>query len=269
MRSDGGSLARLRCATRRNQTQRRQRAETPLSSRGLGSSRSKADAQSFDLAPQGGAVDSHLLCGEGDSPVISPQTVDDLLYMADQAERYDLFFDFEQHEEFKSTEIVQMLKEVDYPRINALFDFTNMINAYEMPLSALRIMAPYTRQAHLKGANILEEGQGYGQVGVVQGSFEDEMPYARMLYELLMLGETKPQVICFVLEQEVNYYSPAYRRLDEGENPFIPYKEPSETPFDEADAAMILLNERRWASNQVFFIKNLLAEMRWLASQYM
>jgi sugar phosphate isomerase/epimerase len=206
---------------------------------------------------------------EGTLSQVMAQTVDDLLYMAEQAEHYALFFDFEQHEEFKSTEIVQMLKEVDHPRINVLFDFTNMLNAYELPLPALRILAPYIRQVHLKGAKILEEGQGYGQVGVVQGSVEDEMPYARMLYELLMLGETKPQVICFVLEQEVNYYSQAYRRSDEGENPFIPYKDPSETPFDEADADMILLNERRWASNQVFFIKNLLAEMRWLASQCM
>ena len=89
---------------------------------------------------------------------------------------------------------------------------------------------------HLKGAKILKEGKGYGQVGVVQGSVEDEMPYARMLYELLMLGETKPQVICFALEQEMNYYAPAYRYADEGENPFIPYKNPSQTPFDEADA---------------------------------
>lgn len=197
------------------------------------------------------------------------RTVADLLYMAEQADRYDLFFDFEQHEEFKSAEIVQMLKEVDHPRIRALFDFTNMINAYEQPLPALRKMAPYTRQVHLKGAKILKEGQGYGQARVVQGSVEDEMPYARMLYELLMLGETKPQVICFALEQEVNYYAPAYRRADEGGNPFITYKDPSETPFDEADAHMVLLNERRWVSNQVNFIRGLLAELRWLAIQYL
>lgn len=205
---------------------------------------------------------------EGTLSQVLEQTVADLMYMVEQADRYDLYFDFEQHEEFKSAEIVQMIEEVDHPRINALFDFTNMINAYETPLSALSIMAPYIRQVHLKGAKILKEEKGYGQVGVVQGSADDEMPYARMLYELLMLGEIKPQVICFVLEQEVKYYSPAYRRSDEGENPFIPYKDPSETPFDEKDADRILLNERRWASNQVFFIKNLLAEMRCLASQY-
>jgi len=174
-----------------------------------------------------------------------------------------------QHEELKSTEIVQMLKEVDHPRINALFDFTNMINAYEQPLPALRIMAPYTRQVHLKGAKAIKEGKGYGQAGVVQGSVEDEVPYARMLYELLMLGETKPQMICFALEQKVNYYAPAYRRADEGENPIIPLRKPSETPYNEADGERILLNERRWASNQVNFIKRLLAEMHWLATLYL
>lgn len=84
-----------------------------------------------------------------------------------------------------------------------------------------------------------------------------------------MLGETKPQVICFVLEQEVNCYSPAYRFPDEGENPFIPHREPGETPYNEANADRILLNERRWASNQVNFIRRLLAEMSWLATQYL
>jgi len=206
---------------------------------------------------------------EGTLSQVMAQTVVDLKYMAEQADRYNLFFDFEQHEEFKSTEIVQMLKEVDHPRINALFDFTNMINAYEQPLPALRIMAPYTRQVHLKGAKKSKEDKGYGQMAVVQGSPEDEMPYARRLYELLMLGGTKPQVICFALEQEVNYYAPAYRHADEGENPFIPYKDPSETPFDVANADRLLLNERRWASNQVNFIKSLLAKMRWLATSYL
>jgi len=206
---------------------------------------------------------------EGTLSQVMVQTVSDLVYMAEQADRYDLFFDFEQHEEFKSTDIVQMLKEVDHPRINALFDFTNMINAYEQPLLALRIMAHCIRQVYLKGAKAIKEGKGFGQVGVVQGSVEDETLYARMLYELLMRGETKPQVICFVLEQEVNYYAPAYRRADEGENPIILYREPSETPYNEADGERILLNERRWASNQANFIRRLLAEMSWLATQYL
>ena len=70
-----------------------------------------------------------------------------------------------------------------------------------------------------------------------------------------MMGKKKPRVICFALEQEVNYYAPAYRYADEGENPFIPYKDPSQTPFDKADADRILLNERRWANNQANFVR--------------
>ena len=85
----------------------------------------------------------------------------------------------------------------------------------------------------------------------------------------LMLGETKPQVICFALEQEVNYYAPAYRRADEGENPIIPFRKSSETPYNEADGERILMNERRWASNQVNFIRCLLVEMHWLATLYL
>ncbi len=203
---------------------------------------------------------------EGSLSQVLAWTVADLGYMAELADLYNLFFDFEQHEEFKSTEIVQMLKKVNHPRICALFDFTNMINAYEQPLPALKSLAPNIRQVHLKGAKIIKGGKSYGQLGVVQGSPEDEMPYARMLFELLMLGDAKPKVICFALEQEVNYYAPTYRHADEGENPFITYKDPSETSFDEVDADKILLNERRWSSNQVHFIKSLLAEMRWLAT---
>ncbi|NOQ40299.1 MAG: TIM barrel protein [Anaerolineales bacterium] len=206
---------------------------------------------------------------DGTLSQIMARTVSDLVYLSEQADRNDLFFDFEQHEEFKSTDIVQMLKEVDHPRINALFDFTNMINAYEQPLPALRIMTPYIHQVHLKGAKAIKEGKGFGQVGVVQGSVEDEMPYTRMLYEMLMMGETKPQVICFALEQEVNYYAPAYRRADEEENPIIPFRKPSETPYNEAEGERILLNERRWASKQVNFIRCLLVEMHWLATLYL
>ena len=135
-----------------------------------------------------------------------------------------MYFDFEQHETIKPGEIVQILQEVNQPRLHALFDFTNMINAGERPLTALHTLAAVIRQVHLKGAKWLKEGAGYGQLGVMQASAADEMPHAHMLYDLLLLGKVKPQVICFVLEQEVNYYAPAYRQHNEGDNnPFIPY----------------------------------------------
>jgi len=73
----------------------------------------------------------------------------DLHYLAQQADKHDLYFDFEQHEELKSDEIAQLLTRLNHPRLHALFDFGNMINACEQPLQALRNLAPHIRQAHL------------------------------------------------------------------------------------------------------------------------
>lgn len=196
------------------------------------------------------------------------QTQADMVYAAELADRYDLYFDLEQHESFKAVEIVQMLTAVNHLRLNAFFDFSNMINSNERPLDALRTLAPYARQAHLKGAKIVPDGKGYGQLGVPQGAVDDDLPNARLLYELLLLGEITPKIICFVLEQEVNYYAPAYRQADEKDNPTIPFKIPSKTPFDVADS-LALLNERKSAVNQVYFVKGILGQLKTLAQSYL
>ncbi|MEK1842055.1 MAG: TIM barrel protein, partial [Pseudomonas sp.] len=94
----------------------------------------------------------------------------DLHYLAHQADEHDLFFDFEQHEELKSAEIAQLLSRLNHPRLHALFDFGNMINACEQPLQALRNLAPHIRQAHLKGVRVVPEQNGFGHYGVLQGS---------------------------------------------------------------------------------------------------
>ncbi|WP_457553101.1 sugar phosphate isomerase/epimerase family protein, partial [Desulfobacula sp.] len=63
----------------------------------------------------------------------------------------DLYFTLEQHEDLKSHELVRIIEAVNNKRVGILFDFGNMINADEEPLSALQTMAPYIRQVHLKG----------------------------------------------------------------------------------------------------------------------
>jgi sugar phosphate isomerase/epimerase len=83
---------------------------------------------------------------------------------------HDLHFDFEQHEEYRADEIVGLLQRVGHPRVNALFDFGNMLNAGEEPLDALATLAPYIRQVHVKGARRLAEDGGYAQLGVLQGA---------------------------------------------------------------------------------------------------
>lgn len=190
----------------------------------------------------------------------------DLHYLGQQADKHDLYFDFEQHEELKSDEIAQLLTRLNHPRLHALFDFGNMINACEQPLQALRNLAPHIRQAHLKGVRVVPEQNGFGHYGVLQGSTEDDLPSARLLFELLMLGETSPQVIAFILEQENHYVAPAFRQTIEAPDPFIAYREMSDTPLPEGySLARMLADEHRWANNQVAYVRGVLAELRTLA----
>jgi len=190
----------------------------------------------------------------------------DLRYLAQQADAHDLYFDFEQHEELKSSEIAQLLSRLNHPRLHALFDFGNMINACEQPLQALHNLAPHIRQVHLKGVQVVPEHSGFGHYGVLQGSAEDDLPSARMLFELLMLGESSPQVIAFILEQENHYVAPAFRQTNESADPFIAYREMSDTPLPAGySLERMLADEHRWANNQVAYVRGLLAELRTLA----
>jgi hypothetical protein len=192
----------------------------------------------------------------------------DLAYACERANQLGLYFDYEQHEDLKAAEIATILQRLGDRRMNALFDYSNSLNAYEEPLAALHILAPYIRQVHIKGARKTVEGNGWGQIGVPQGCDEDELPGARMLHDLLMLGDGKRQVICFALEQEVDYYAPAFRLRGEPENPIIRYREPSETPQDQSKSTgRLIADERRWAVQQLNWNRGLIATFRELALQ--
>ncbi len=190
----------------------------------------------------------------------------DLRYITAQADRFELYFYFEQHEELKSAEIAALLRDIAHPRLWALFDFGNMVNAGERPMQALRRLAPHIRQAHLKGVRILPEGPGWGHRGVLQGGEDDDLPGARMLFELLMLGEREPQVLALALEQENHYYAPMFRHRDEPGDPFIPFREMSQTELPAGlTMPQMLEQEPRWAVNQIRAVRAILQEMRWLA----
>ncbi|MBM3112364.1 MAG: TIM barrel protein [Pseudomonas sp.] len=203
---------------------------------------------------------------EGTLSQVMDTIAGDLHYLGQQADAHNLYFDFEQHEELKSDEIARLLKQANHPRLHALFDFGNMINACEQPLQALANLAPHIRQVHLKGVRVVPEANGFGHYGVLQGSAEDDLPSPRMVYELLMLGEQHPQVIAFILEQENHYIAPAFRHVNEPADPFIAYREMSDTPLPAGfTLEQMLAGEQRWANNQVSYVKGLLAELRTLA----
>ena len=210
---------------------------------------------------------------EGKFSSVLEQIRRDLAYMGEIAERFDLNFDFEQHEDLKAIEIADLLRENGSKRCNAVFDFTNMISAYETPINAMRDMAPYIRQVHVKGGKRVYEPRGWAQEVVVFGTEEDQIPAIRLFYELLMLGDTKQQVIAFILQQEAGYYAPPFRSPKDTIDPFIPYRSPSETPLpDGISREQLALNERCYAQDMIRQVRKILGRLRtatmlWLNSE--
>lgn len=200
----------------------------------------------------------------GKLSAVKKKGIENLRHAARMAEDNDLIFLLESHEALKSHEFVEIVQEVGSPRIKLLFDFGNMINAYEEPLEALKIMAPYIHHVHIKGVSRVTDGNGYGHIGVLGG--EDELPQEKMLFDLLMLGEKEPRVKVFALEQVVGYCSKAYRYSDEEQDPYIPRRTPSQTePDEKISLEENLLRERKYACTQVSYVRGLLEKFKTLA----
>jgi hypothetical protein len=206
---------------------------------------------------------------EGPLDAVIERVYSDLAEVAEKANRFGLRFDYEQHEDLRADEIATILTRIGDERINALFDYTNSWNAYEEPLAALRILAPFIRQVHIKGGHKTIEANGWGQMGVPQGDPADRLPGPLLLTELAALGESRAQVICFALENEVDYYAPAFRGPDEGPNPVIAYREPSQTAVPQgAELARVMEDELRWAQQQVGVTRSLAQRLQILLSLY-
>jgi len=93
------------------------------------------------------------------------------------------------------------------------------------------------------------------------------MPFKELLTHLICLGDDEPQVTAYGLEEEVDYYAPAFRFEDEDDNPWIPYRQMSETPLPEKhllDAR--LRKEKEDAINQIYHVRNVLQQIKQEAS---
>lgn len=187
--------------------------------------------------------------------------IQELEYISKVAEKNNLHFVLESHEVLKAQELIEIIKKIDSPRVKALLDFGNMINANEKPLTALKVMSPHISQVHLKGAKKKRMGKGYAQIGAHAG--EDNIPHKNMLRNLLLLGDLEPQIKCYGLVQQIGYYSPPYRFDNEEQDPLIPDREPSQTYLDgNSSVQEVLLAERENAYKQVKYVKGLLDELR-------
>ena len=184
----------------------------------------------------------------------------DIRYLKEHYQHSGLTFVLEQHEDLKGHELVSLIKDADFPELTLLFDFGNMINACELPMDALADMQEYITQVHIKDAVILEEGDGFGHKACRSG--EGNLPFKDMLRALICLGEDKPQVISYGLEEEVDYYAPAFRFKNEGNDQWIPWRQMSETPLPETEIAERLAGEKKDAVNQIHYVRKIINELK-------
>ncbi|MDS7680267.1 hypothetical protein NXH38_20575, partial [Klebsiella quasipneumoniae] len=127
--------------------------------------------------------------------------------------------------------------------------------------AALALMSPYITQVHIKDACIITENGGLGHRACNSG--QGDMPFKALLTELICLGDDHPQVMAYGLEEEVDYYAPPFRFASEGDNPWIPWRQMSETPLPDADQLEArLLKEKEDAIAQLHYVKETLQRIK-------
>lgn len=196
---------------------------------------------------------------EGRISQIIASTIADLRHLAEFDPTGRLRFTLEQHEDLKSQELVHIIEAVANPRLSLLFDFGNMINAYEMPMPALAIQAPHVTEVHVKDCLAKEDRGGWAHLACLSG--EGHLPMHALFVELLLLGDERPQVSAFGLEEEEGYFAPALRRPSDGPDPFIPARTASFTDLGTGALAERLGREAAVAHRQVETVRAMLEDI--------
>jgi sugar phosphate isomerase/epimerase len=190
---------------------------------------------------------------------IIAQTIRDLRLLPKLDPNGQLDFLLEQHEDLKSHELVHILQAVQHPRLSLLFDFANMINAYETPEAALAVMAPYVTDVHIKDAIIVPDRGGFAHRACRSG--EGDIDFRGLLTTLLLLGD-QPQVHAFACEEENEMFAPAYRFPTDPPDPIIPPRDPSITEVTMGeDLTSRLARERAEAAAQISYVRQILADI--------
>lgn len=192
------------------------------------------------------------------SEIVS-RTIKDLQKLADLDPERTLRVTLEQHEDLTSSELVQIIESVGDPRLSLLFDFGNMVNAYERPLEALRAQSTHITEVHIKDCLVEPDRGGWAQRGCVSGT--GHIPFHDLLVQLLLLGSDRPQVTAFALEEEAGYFAPAMRFPDEQPDPFIRFRTASLTDVEKHSIGERLVRERQEARLQVVTVRSVLADI--------
>ena len=75
------------------------------------------------------------------------------------AQEMGLVIALENHGDYRSSEIVQVIRAVNSPSLRAVFDTGNPVNVIEDPVEAAKVMAPYVVVCHLKDYRVLNSFQ--------------------------------------------------------------------------------------------------------------
>lgn len=196
---------------------------------------------------------------EGRVSEIVEWTIADLRQLENLDPEGRLRYTIEQHEDLKSAELIQIVEAVANPRLSLLFDFGNMINAFEVPMSALAAQAAHITEVHVKDCLVRPDRGGWAHLACLSGN--GDLPMLAMLVELLLLGCDKPQVLAFGLEEEEGYFAPALRFADEARDPFIPARTASFTTIGAGDQEARLRQEVAAAHRQVETVRSLLQKI--------
>lgn len=100
------------------------------------------------------------------------QTTEDLKNIVPELKKYRIRIALENHEYETSEELIKIIKEVNSPWVGLHYDFGNAMMAWEEPVKAAEIMAPYTYCTHFKDHIIVEDKDapyGYVVCGVPVG----------------------------------------------------------------------------------------------------
>jgi sugar phosphate isomerase/epimerase len=190
---------------------------------------------------------------------IIAQTIRDLRLLPQLDPEGRLNFLLEQHEDLKAQELVEILEAVQNPRLTLLFDFANMINAFETPEAALATMAAYVTDVHIKDAKIVPDRGGFAHRACRSG--EGDVDFTGLLTTLLLLGDP-PQVRAFGCEEENEMFAPAYRFPTDPLYPFIPARDASTTLFAAGEDLQSRLDrEMAEAVAQIVYVRQVLADI--------
>ena len=186
-------------------------------------------------------------------------TIDDLRRLRQFDPSGRLRVTLEQHEDLKSDELMRIVREVANPNLSLLFDFANMVNAWERPLVALERQAAFITDVHVKDCLIQSDRGGWAHLACATG--QGELPLHAMFVELLLLGEQEPQVLAFGLEEEEGYFAPALRWPAQETDPFIAARAPSFTDPGPQSLGERLKREAVAAHAQVETVRGILREI--------